>query len=66
MSYKNVIVDVETAFGTILVQKQENGELYDVFVDNTLKHPNCNSEAVMRALSQYMHALQHKLDKFVY
>ena len=66
MSYKNVIVDVETAFGTILVQKQENGDLYDVFVSNTLRHPNCDSEAVMRALSQYMHALQNKLDKFVY
>jgi hypothetical protein len=66
MSHKNVIVDLDTALGNIVVQKQENGEFYDVFVDNEKRHPNCTSEDVMRALSQYTYAIQHKLDKFVY
>jgi len=66
MNYKNIIVDVETSLGNITVQKQENGEFYDVFVDDVNRHPNCTSEDVMRALSQYMHAVQNRLDKFVH
>jgi hypothetical protein len=51
----NIIAEVKTRFGLIQVIYHEG--VYDVLCDGINRHPSCSSECVMRALANYIQAV---------
>lgn len=49
-----VIVEVGTDDTLVAVVKNEQGS-YDVFANGVKRHPDCEPEAAMRALGNYLH-----------
>lgn len=57
----DIIAEVESSSGNIIVSKNERGN-YDVIHNDVIRHPNCSSDAAIRALSSYLQGALFKLE----
>jgi len=60
----NIIVDVEQECIKLIVQ-QKDDNLFDVIVDDVVRHPDCDCFAVMRALAHYLNSYAYSYDKLM-
>jgi hypothetical protein len=59
----NIIAEVKTRFGLIQVIHHEDS--YDILCDGINRHPSCSSECVMRALANYIQAVDFQWSRKV-
>jgi len=60
---KDIIVsEIDNDNFKLVVMKKCNGK-FDVIVDGVVRHPECDNEAVIRALAHYLNSFSYKLSK---
>lgn len=56
------VSEIDNVNFKLYVMKKHN-EMFDVIVDGVVRHPNCDNEAVIRALTHYLDSFSYKLSK---